>query len=64
LRWPALQPGGNVTSDRSYDRNTAFYEVGCECRQLLIFAKRPSIFDNYIRSFDETQLAQTFMEGG
>jgi hypothetical protein len=45
------------TADRCYDRHTALYEVGCQCRQFLIFAKRPSIFDNYVRSFDEPHIA-------
>jgi hypothetical protein len=34
-------------------------QIGCECWQLIILARRPAIFDNYIPAFEVTGFAQT-----
>jgi hypothetical protein len=37
-------------------------QIGCERWQLIILARRPAIFDNYIPAFEVTGFAQTFAE--
>ena len=53
-----------ISADRRQHRNTALHKVGCQRRQPIVLAERPSILDGNVLALNETSLAQALVERG